>query len=148
MCWFGFGKKKSLKSILNIIVCTNAKILALKVVFKAPQYPSHYTATSCYIEITSSVITNIGYFNTKPICELLMPQLLENKLSALQIVDSNECLRKRLQKKNSSISDWSGHYPARPTVERTLAIALKMSLLIFQNAKRKFAFAAGTITTA
>lgn len=38
--------------------------------------------------------------------------------------------------------------PRRPTVERTLAIALKMSLLIFQNAKRKFAFAAGTITTA
>lgn len=33
------------------------------------------------------------------------------------------------------------------TVERTFAIALKMSLLIFQNAKRKFAFAAGTITT-
>lgn len=34
-----------------------------------------------------------------------------------------------------------------PTVEGTFAIALKMSLLIFQNAKRKFAFAAGTITT-
>lgn len=34
-----------------------------------------------------------------------------------------------------------------PTVERTPAIALKMSLLIFANAKRKFAFLAGTITT-
>lgn len=35
-----------------------------------------------------------------------------------------------------------------PPVQRTFAIALKMSLLIFQNAKRKFAFVAGTITTA
>lgn len=33
-----------------------------------------------------------------------------------------------------------------PTAERTLAIALKMSLLILQNAKRKFAFVVGTIT--
>lgn len=33
-----------------------------------------------------------------------------------------------------------------PTVERSRAIALKMSLLILQNAKRKFAFVVGTIT--
>lgn len=59
---------------------------------------------------------------------------------------------KALTKNACAICDWSGHYPRRDaTVEGTLAIALstlKMSLLIFQNSKRKFAFAACTITTA
>ena len=47
-------------------------------------------------------------------------------------------------KKDRTISKWSGHYPRR-LCKRTLAIALKMSLLIFQNAKLKFAFADGTV---
>lgn len=34
-----------------------------------------------------------------------------------------------------------------PTAERTFAVALKMSLLIFRNAKHKFTFVVGTITT-
>lgn len=56
---------------------------------------------------------------------------------------------KALTKNACAICDWSGHYPGRDAaVEGTLAIALKMSLLIFQNSKRKFAFAACTITTA
>lgn len=44
----------------------------------------HAAIISRYNEIISSAITNIGYSITKPICELIMAQLLVHKLVNLR----------------------------------------------------------------